>query len=239
MNLYYADDATQLIVSNGTLADHDTLVQREATTLNNYERTWKIKTNIDKFALVALGRKKLNDIRVQGNTISHQQQCCILGHTLTSAVLIVKHVNDKLINAKTALTSLRRFWHFSEKIKLYLIKTMILPILDYSPVPTHMASRTKMLQLQRVQNKALRFVTSQRYPYTENTEAQHHRLQVQPVSTRLREAARKIWEKLNRQEDSNYIHIKELDRSTNMEHPWFPRSIKSLREEPPVHHFTR
>ena len=161
------------------------------------------------------------------------------GHTLTSAGLIVKHVNDKLINAETALISLRRFWHFSEKIKLYLIKTMILPILDYSPVPTHMASRTKMLQLQRVQNKALRFVTSQRYPYTENTEAQHHRLQVQPVSTKLREAARKIWEKLNRQEDSNYIHIKELDRSTNMEHPWFPRSIKSLREEPPVHHFTR
>ena len=81
MNLYYADDATQLIVSNGTLADHDTLVQREATRLNNYERTWKIKTNIDKFALVALGRKNLNDIRIQGNTIPHQQQCRILAVT--------------------------------------------------------------------------------------------------------------------------------------------------------------
>ena len=141
--------------------------------------------------------------------------------------------------AKTALMCLYRFWHFTERLKLYLVKTKILPILDYSPIPTHTASRTKMLELQRIQNKALRFVTGQRYPYTENTEAQHHRLNVQLISTRLREAANKVWEKLDEQEDPNYMHIKEYDENTDMEHTWFPRSLKSLREPPPFHRFTK
>ena len=220
MDIYYADDATQIVTSNGTLEEHDTLVEREATRLNNYEKTWKIKTNIDKFSLVALGRKKLRDLDIQGNIIPHRKQCHILGHTLTSTSLIVKHVNDKIIKAKTAISSLRRFWHFPEKLKLYLVKTMILPLIDYSPIPTHMASRTRMLKLQRLQNRALRFVTDQRYPYTENTEAQHRRLNVQLVSTRLRDTARKIWTKLDQQDDQDYQHVKDLDNSTNMEHPW-------------------
>lgn len=239
MDIYYADDATQIVTSNGTLEEHDALVVREALRLNTYERTWKIKTNIDKFSIVALGRKKLSDIHLQGQTITHRKQCHVLGHTVTSTGLIIKHVNDKKVKAKIALTSLNRFWHFTERLKLYLVKTKILPILDYSPIPTHAASRTKMLELQRLQNKALRYATGQRYPYTETTEAQHHRLHVQPISTRLREAADKVWKKLDEQEDPNYRHVKESDRNTNMEHPWFPRSLKSLREPPPIPHFTR
>ena len=131
--------------------------------------------------------------------------CLIMTYELTG--LIVKHVNDKKIKAKIALTSLKRFWHFTERLKLYLVKTKILPILDYSPIPTHAASRTKMLELQRIQNKALRYATGQRYPYTENTETQHHRLHVQPINTRLREAAHKIWKKLDEQDDPNYRHV--------------------------------
>ena len=115
---------------------------------------------------------------------------------------------------------------------------MVLPILDYSPIPTHMATRTRMLQLQRLQNKALRLVTNQRYLYTENTEAQHLRLNVQLISTRLRDTAVKIWEKLDQEQDQHYLQIKDLDNSTNMVHPWFPRSLKSLREEPLAHHHT-
>ena len=141
---------------------------------------------------MALGRKKLHDIHIQGQTITHRKQCRVLSHTVTSTGLIVKHVNDKKLKANLALTSLNRFWHFTERLKLYLVKTKILPILDYSPIPTHAASRTKMLELQRLQNKALRYATGQRYPYTENKEAQHYRLNVQPISTRLREAAHKI-----------------------------------------------
>ncbi len=238
MDIYYADDATQIVVSNGTFQEHDSLVKREATRLNNFEKCWKIKTNIDKFTLIALGRTKPRDMNIEGNLIRHQNKCKILGHTLTSRGMIIHHINDRISKGKIALTALRRFWHFPEHLKLYLVKTMILPILDYSPIPTHMATKTRMLQLQRVQNKALRFATDQRYPYTESTDDQHTRLQVKLISTRLREAAHKIWEKLDNHEDTNYIHIQELDRNTNMENSWFPRSMKSLRQEPPIHHYT-
>ena len=238
MNIYYADDATQIVVSNGTIQEHDQLVKREAVRLNNFEKRWKIKTNIDKFTLIALGRRKPSDIQIEGNIIRHQNKCKMLGHTLTSQGMIIHHINDRVAQGKTALTTLKRFWHFPEQLKLYLVKTKILPILDYSPIPTHMATKTKMLQLQRVQNKALRFATGQTYPYTENTENQHTRLQVKLISTRIREAAQKIWDKLENHEDINYTHITELDRNTNMEHSWFPRSLKSLRQAPPIHNYT-
>lgn len=84
---YYADDVTQIITSNGTTEDHKTLVLREARRLNNFEKTWKIKTNIDTFFAVALGKKKLQDLQIKGNTISHQKQCHNLGHTVTSTSL--------------------------------------------------------------------------------------------------------------------------------------------------------
>ena len=47
MDIYYADDATQIVTSNTTSEQHDAIVVREALRLNTYERTWKIKTNID------------------------------------------------------------------------------------------------------------------------------------------------------------------------------------------------
>lgn len=77
------------------------------------------------------------------------------------------------MKVKTALTFLSGFWHFTERLKLYLVKTKVHPILDYTPTPTNMASHPKMLLLQTLQNKALRLPTGQKYPYTENTEAQH------------------------------------------------------------------
>ncbi len=109
MDICYVDDATQIVTSNGTLDHYDALVVQEANRLNTFEKKWKIKTNIDKICVVALGRKKLNDIQIQGNTTAHQTQCQILGHTVTSTGLIVKHANDKTKKVKTALTSLNRF----------------------------------------------------------------------------------------------------------------------------------
>lgn len=65
MDIYYADDAMQIVNSNGTLAEHDIQVVKEATRLNTFERTWKIKTNTDRFLIVAQGRKKINNIQIQ------------------------------------------------------------------------------------------------------------------------------------------------------------------------------
>ena len=75
MDIYYADDVTQIVTSNGTLEEHDALVVEEALRLNMYEKRWKIKTNIDKFTVVALGRNKLQDIHIQGQPIAHRKQC--------------------------------------------------------------------------------------------------------------------------------------------------------------------
>lgn len=70
---------------------------------------------------------------------------------------------------------------------------VILPIPEHPTYTnTHLASRTKALLLQIMQNEAMSFVTRQKYSYTEKAEVQHHRLNVKLVSTQLREAARMI-----------------------------------------------
>lgn len=58
-DIYYGDGITHTGASDGTLKDHDTLVQ-EAIRVNNFERTWKVQTNTDKFALLAPGSKLLD-----------------------------------------------------------------------------------------------------------------------------------------------------------------------------------
>ena len=66
------------------------------------------------------------------------------------------------------------------KIKTHLIKALVLPILDYPPIPTHTMSKTQITKLQKVQNKALRFATNQRHPYTMNTIQIHEHTNTTP-----------------------------------------------------------
>ncbi len=42
VGIYYADDATHIVTSNGTLDHHDALVVREADRPNTSEKMWKI-----------------------------------------------------------------------------------------------------------------------------------------------------------------------------------------------------
>ena len=48
-----------------------------------------------------------------------------------------------------------------ENKKIHRVKALMLPILDYPPIPMHTMSKTQISKLQKVQNRALRFATSQ------------------------------------------------------------------------------
>lgn len=60
---------------------------------------------------------------------------------------------------------------------------MVLPILDYPPIPTLALSTTYQDLLQNVENTALRFATSHRYPSAFNTQQIHEIIKTTPLKT--------------------------------------------------------
>ena len=107
------------------------------------------------------------------------------------------------------MTKLRRFTACTTQTKLKLYTTIVRPILEYPPVPLHTASNNQLIQLQVIQNKALRWATNTRYPSRITNEQLHLDNYIQPLNIRLHNRARKIWTKLEALEDPLYARLRE------------------------------
>ena len=124
-----------------------------------------------------------------------------------------------------------------EKIKVHLVKALILPILDYPPIPTHTLSKTQLSKLQKVQNKALRFATNQRYPYTMNTIEIHTHTKTEPINIRLHNRAKKIWQRLQEIEHPLYTTLTEKQENITRYNRNFPSSLNIINNQPePKYH---
>ena len=85
LTLMFADDVTQIITTdkarrtglcNRTL---NLRTQREVEKQNQYEREWKIKTNMYKFAVIPVSRRKTHEIVIETRIIEYKHQARILG----------------------------------------------------------------------------------------------------------------------------------------------------------------
>ena len=54
------------------------------------------------------------------------------------------------------VTKLKRFRAANAKYRVHLYKELVLPIIEYPPVPTHTLSKSRLTTLQIIQNRALR-----------------------------------------------------------------------------------
>ena len=79
------------------------------------------------------------------------------------------------------------------QVKLRLYKTIVRPILEYPPIPLNTISNTNMLKIQRVQNKALKFITNTRWYDFRKMESLHHELNIEPMNSRISKLAQKVW----------------------------------------------
>ncbi len=73
----------------------------------------------------------------------------------------------------------------------------MLPILLYPIIPLITKSNKYIQKLQSLQNKALRFVYNQRYPYSLSIEKLHELAILKPVNIILHERTQKKWEITN------------------------------------------
>ena len=142
------------------------------------------------------------------------------------------HITERRAQASRALTKLYRFYNFHQKIKTHLLKTLTLPIIDYPPIPTHALSNTQISRLQKIQNKALRFATGQRYPYTLNTEEIHTITKTLPVNIRLHHSALKIWQRLEDLQHPIYTTLLANTENITRYNSRFPSSLNTIHNMP-------
>lgn len=229
-NIIYADDITQITGYPGKSRNIINMItQREINNINEYEKTWKIKTNVEKFTPIQLSVRTTVPLNIQGNNIEFKKEGNSLGLKITTNGYC-KHIKERTTKAKYSLSKLYRLHTLPQKIKIHLIKSLILPILHYPPIPLHAQSNTQILKLQRVQNAALRFATNERYPYTLNTEEIHLLTNTKTINTYLHEQATKTWSTLQQMQHPSYLQLQRNKRNIIRYHKNFPSSLGKLEE---------
>ena len=229
-NITYADDITQISHYEGKSKNIAALrTKREIEKINEYEDIWKIKTNIHKFKIIQLGARNKVPIQINNNMNHGADDGRILGLKISTQGYI-KHITERKNLAKIALGKLYRFREFNTKIKTHLVKAFVLPILEYPPIPIHTMSTTQIKRLQKMQNKALRFATNQRHPYTMTNEQIHEYTKTPALNIRVHQQAQKIWQKLHSREDVtlNEIVERQAEIPNIRFNYWFKSSLQII-----------
>ena len=157
-DVIFADDITQIIENHRNNRDElagDT--EDEIKRINQYERKWKIKTNVSKFNLLSISKSKPALIEVDNRPIPFKNECNILGLKLKRTG-ITAHITSRISLAKTQTQKLQRFCDLNLNTKLHLYKALIRPLMEYPIVPNALISRSQLMKMQRVQNRNLRLI---------------------------------------------------------------------------------
>ncbi len=147
--------------------------------INRHERTWKIKTSEEKFKIIPLAQTKTKTLKINNKDIQTCNEGKFLGLKLQKRG-ITGHCVDIKNKGNAVLTKLK-FTNLTPKLKATLVKTQLIPILEYPPVPITAVSNTQKKQMQTVLNKALRFI-HQNEDTRLNSEELHIKYDINPLN---------------------------------------------------------
>ena len=145
----FADDVTNVITEPGRSKVAKRRIKNSTITeiekINDYEKSWKIQTNVHKFTITPVMRQRDNQGITLNNgiNIQYKNKVNILGLDINRTGF-PKGQQNRLKQAKYQLKKLRRFQKLSIKTKTHLIKALILPILHYPITPTVALSNTRI-----------------------------------------------------------------------------------------------
>ncbi len=154
LHALYTDDITQIIASLSKSKDMMKVKVEREIEIIKYERKWKIQSSEDKFKIIPIAQLKTKRIKVNRKEIGAVTIGKFLGLRLQSRG-IIGHCNNARNKGNAVLTRLRKFRNLSPKIKTTLVKTLLIPILEYPPIPVCAISLTQKRAMQVVLNKAI------------------------------------------------------------------------------------
>lgn len=190
--IMYADDITQIIATQGNISNNTEHAIRQ---INSFENNWKIQTNVNKFKIINIRRRKTDDIFINDQHVPYSNSGKILGLNF-STCSYRSQVTTRCILAKQQLTKILRFHNLSIKNKTKLYLALVRSTLLYPPIPLHTLKNSPMLKLQRIQNRALRFIYNTHWTDFISSSTLHTRSLLPPINIVLHNQAKKIWETL-------------------------------------------
>ena len=153
-------------------------------------------------------------ITVNNQSIPIKDSVRILGYNQTRSNISTGHITSLVAKASWQLQRLHRFRSVPSKVKLYLYKALVRPLIEYPAVLLADSSETQIKRLQMVQKKALRFVYDIHWPDRATNASLHQRANVSDIKTRLEHLQARIFCKLQTaylEKDSNVTVYKYSD----------------------------
>ena len=233
----YADDVTQVITSQSKSKHMMRLkAEREIKTINDYEKLWKIRTSEEKFKIIPIAQLKSDNLTINNKIIEPNNDSKLLGFKLHRKG-ITNHITDRKNKGTAVLGAIYRFKNLSPQVKTTLIKTLLVPILEYPPIPINATTNTQKLKLQKVLNRGLRFININDDEGNASIEELHKRYNITPINISVHNKAENIWEAIKVNDEHIYNKLIE-DRNNEYNHSWFPSSMLSILQEPPLPLYT-
>ena len=124
-------------------------------------------------------------ITVNNQAIPVKSSVKIFGYNHSRSKLHSGHISSLVAKASNQLIKLRRFRHVPPKVKLYLYKALVRPLIEYPAVLLADSSDNQINRLQVVQNKALRFTYDVKWYERITNVALHQRANVPYIKDRL------------------------------------------------------
>lgn len=157
----YADDNT-LSFSH---PDYNTLIctlESESLELIKWFKINKMQANPDKFQVLAIGKKtheKNPSIHIQTADLSCEATVKLLGVDIDYKLNFDTHISKICRKASQQLNILKRIGSYLNKLsKLTIFHTFILSNFNFCPLAWHFCTEKNSKKLEKVQERALRFV---------------------------------------------------------------------------------
>ena len=197
MDTLYADDTSQIIITpSKSKKMMKMLAQREIKRINSFESKWKIKTSEVKFKIIPIAQRYMEKITINYIDIGHTMGGTLLGLKI-QANKLNGHIIEKKNKGNNILTKLKRFTNLTPDIKATLIKTLLLPVLEYPSIPICNITKNQFLILQTVLNKALKFINQNDTVRLNIIKDLHKRYNIVPINVLSHNKAKYIWETIS------------------------------------------
>ena len=201
----FADDVVHIIrsdtVSRNRATDAQNKITIELERTLRWENKWKIKTSWDKSYIGYCGTsietlENIGGININGNPIQITNEIKMLGYTFNHYMSSTPHVRKLAPRASHNIAKLYRFRSAPVKIKRYLYITLIRPLLEYPCIELNNSGTINKSTLQKLQNKALRFILNIKLNDRIRSETMHERAKLDPINVRLAKLARRMLYKM-------------------------------------------
>ena len=212
-DVVFADDVSQILVRpkprlNPGLNYLSYDIRSEVKRINDYEKKWKLKTNLNKFNIVLNTRlrKQKNEIMIDGEILKLQTTGKCLGLAFGTHGL-AKHATEKANVANVRLTKLLRFKQLSLERKRQLYLTLVRSAMLYPSVPMNTLCNTSMHKLQVVQNKAIDRFIAPKGDAHRRAAIGHDMARLDPINVVLHNQAAKTWATMRNFHNEKYQHL--------------------------------